>query len=170
MLKQTESFMHKNLISGPYTDSDYCPLARQITKAHETDEARHFTTSLEIGLSLFSQASVEARRLVQSTMSMFTTSFIAERFAPDPRTTQLYARARVALREALGTPEFDGTGKTVEELETFWQRAAIRIPERNEYESSLRWLAGEVRRLIERADLRIPPSTAFDRVQELASS
>ncbi len=170
MLKQTESFMHRNLGSGPYTEDDYSPLALEITRAHETDEARHFTTSLEIGLGLLAQATPEARRLVRNTISMFTASFIAERFAEDPKKTQIYARTQLALREALRTPEFANFGATAEQLAAFWQRADIAVPQREEYQNSLRWLACEVNRLIERAELRIPQSAPLERLRQFLQS
>jgi len=170
MLKQTESFMHVNLPGRGYEASDYDPLALQITHAHATDEARHYTTSLQLGLGLFSQASPESRKQVRSLISVFAASLIRERFAAQPTRTRHFAQSMEALRVALHAPEFADLGQTTGDLLAFWKREGIEIPQRQEYDDSRRWMARELLRLIDQAELRIPSSEDFERLQDLARS
>lgn len=165
MLKQTESFMHVNLGQSKWTQDDYDPLAAKITHAHATDEARHYTTSFQLGLGLLERADPASRKQVRRLISLFTASLIEERFAPSPIQTRHFAQGMHALRVALAYPEFAEFGRTASDLAASWQREGIAVPEHREYVDARRWLARELMRLIDRAELRVPSSPAYDRLQ-----
>ena len=70
-LKQTEAY----LFAEP-EKYNYDPLARELTESHANDEARHYTTSLDMGLALYQDANPIARQWVKSMITMTVESHI----------------------------------------------------------------------------------------------
>lgn len=151
-LKQIESFMAKGL--DPEKAS---PLALDIIAGHSEDEARHTTTSLELGLGLYRRASEQSRKVVAGALRVMIYSMIDRHFSNDSLKTWTFGASFGVLALALAHPAFAGFGMTAEELRASWQRDNIPVVMGPEVEASRRWLAAELRRLSEGLEITLTP-------------
>jgi hypothetical protein len=157
-LKQLEGFMASNL-----GESHAAPLAKQVIAGHSEDEARHLTTSLELGLGLFRRANTRSRELILGALRVTVYSMIDRRFSPDPAGTWNFDAACGVLTKALARPEFADFPVKVDALRSFWAQNGIRIPSSPEFENSRRWLARQLHRLAEEMDMKLTAhGDAFD--------
>lgn len=152
VLKQTESFMH------PEADREtYDPLAVEISHCHAADEARHFATSIELGIKLLHSADAQSRNEVRELLAFLTSHLIRDRFITD----QLHAptvehdRAVRALRHAVSHAEFGGVPVPVDEIVQSWGRRGLVVAETSALGRTRQWLASQIVQLIERAELPV---------------
>lgn len=163
-LKQLEGFMAANMPAGRAN-----PLAMEIIAAHAQDEARHLTTSFELGLGLWERATPQARDLVSSILRISIYSMIDKRFSPDISKVWHHEASMAVLDRALAHPAFADFGTSAAGLKASWQKAGIEIRNTAEFENSRRWLASQIARLVDRMGLKLTPSgTAFERYQDYA--
>lgn len=146
-LKQLEGFMQLGLDTA-----DTAPVAKSIVTHHSSDEARHLTTSVGIGMALYRRAAAPERKIVANTVKQAMSSMIFARFGETR--SMLHAQlAQDALALAVRHPVFaerDGA-----QLCSVAKEFANEVPLSTEYASSQRWLARQVQRLS--ADLEVAP-------------
>lgn len=158
-LKQLEGFMAANIPAGRAN-----PLALEIIDGHAQDEARHLTTSLDLGLGLWERATQQSRDLVSSVLRISIYSMIEKRFSSDLSKVWHYETSLAVLARALEHPVFADFTATVPDLQTSWKNEGIDIQNSVEYEHSRRWLASQIAYLVERMGLKLTPSgESFDR-------
>lgn len=161
-LKQTESY----LFDDP-EKFDYNPLAREITQAHATDEARHYTTSLDIGLDLYQAASPQGKCWVRRMLKMVVESYIRYYFINYWEMLDLYLKGikipaivhgLESLRMAAYHPEFNELAIDPENLVRTWHQleigkktGAIGPVKRKRW----RYTAKQLERLIQALDLEL---------------
>ncbi|MGM3309234.1 hypothetical protein ACSQ6I_25205 [Anabaena sp. WFMT] len=75
-LKQAESY----LFDTP-ENFEYEPLAVELNKAHLTDEARHYTTSFDLGMELYKKAPPEAQAFIRYFLQKVVEDYIQAAFA-----------------------------------------------------------------------------------------
>ena len=162
-LKQTESYM----FCFPEV-FDYNPLAREITQAHANDEARHYTTSLDIGLDLYRAASSQGRKWVQKMITMVLESYIGYYYLNYWEMLDLYVKGvklsalshgLEALAMALQHPDFaESEIKNIEELVHIWhqQKLGNTLGQKDQVRIK-RWhyTAQQIQRLVQALDLKL---------------
>jgi hypothetical protein len=158
-LKQLEGFMAMNIPTGRANS-----LAMEIIDGHAQDEARHLTTSLEMGLGLWERATPRSRELVSGALRISIYSMIDKRFSSDLSKVWHHEASLAVLKRALEEPAFAGFGATVPELQASWEKQGIEIQNGAEFDQSRRWLACQIAYLVERMGLKLTPSgESFDR-------
>ncbi|MFL6624287.1 MAG: hypothetical protein ACJ8J7_03685 [Sulfurifustaceae bacterium] len=161
-LKQLEGFMAANIPGGRSN-----PLAMEIITGHAEDEARHLTTSIELGLGLLERATPESRNLVSSVLRISLYSMIDKRFASDLSNVWHHEASVAVLDRALKHPAFADFPTTASALKASWGKAGIEIQASAEFENSRRWLASQIARLVDRLGLKLTPSgESFERYQD----
>jgi hypothetical protein len=123
-LKQGESY----LFADP-EKFNYEPLAYSINQGHLHDEARHYTTSFDIGLSLYQAASPEAQAFIRELVRMTMEDYIKGQFLVFPEmldannkgilTVALHF-SRETLKMALSHPEFSDKQANIDVLLASW--------------------------------------------------
>lgn len=163
-LKQLEGFMTANIPTDRAN-----PLAMRIVAGHAHDEARHLTTSIELGLGLWERATPEARDLVSRTLRLSVYAMIDKRFSADLSKVWHHESSVGVLKRALEHPVFAGFPASVPEMKASWEKAGIQIKNTAEFDNSRRWLALQIARLVDRMGLKLTPSgEAFERYQDYA--
>jgi hypothetical protein len=163
-LKQMEGFMASNLQSERAN-----PIAMEIIRGHARDEARHLTTSLELGLGLLERATPQSRTLVSSVLRISVYSMVDARFSADLAAVWHHEAGLAVLARTLEHPAFDGFPVTADALATFWRSEDVPLRSSSEYESSRRWLAGQIARLVERMGLKLTArGESFERYRDYA--
>ncbi len=163
-LKQLEGFMAKNIAPGRAN-----VLAMEIIAGHAQDEARHLTTSLELGLGLWERARPASRELVSRILKISIYSMIDKRFAPDVFKVWHHEASVAVLRRALELPLFADVGFSVDGLREEWRAQGIAIRPSPDYENSQRWMAAQIAYLANRLNLKLTPGgEAFDRYHDYA--
>jgi hypothetical protein len=158
-LKQLEGFM-----TAGVPEDRLSPLVKQIVAGHAEDEARHLTTSLELGLGLYRRATPKSRELIRSALRITIYSMIDRRFSGNPESTWNWETGLSVLERTLQRPEFQGFPLGIEALRDSWKQSGIAIRATPEFESSRRWLALQLRRLAGSLELQlIPQGEAFER-------
>ncbi|CAK6697284.1 hypothetical protein BBFGKLBO_02222 [Synechococcus sp. CBW1107] len=123
-LKQVESY----LLESP-EDVDYEPLAYQINQGHLHDEARHYTTSFDIGLAMYRSAEPSAQAFIRELIRLTMEDYIAGTFLHFPEMLELSNRGRVCLTISLGQnslamalnhPEFSDRQVDIDQLYREW--------------------------------------------------
>ena len=162
-LKQTESYM----FCFPEV-FDYNPLSREITQAHANDEARHYTTSLDIGLDLYRAASSQGQKWVQKMITMVLESYISYYYLNYWEMLDLYVKGvklsalnhgLEALAMALQHPDFaESEIKNIEELVNIWhqQKLGNSLGQKDQVRLK-RWhyTAQQLQRLVQALDLKL---------------
>jgi hypothetical protein len=167
VLKQVEGFMMTGV-----SPSEVHPLAHELNQAHVTDEARHFSTSFEMGMGLLRRATREDRKHVRHLLAGLAYIVVEGRFGTDPeRRLDLTSYADFALEQALRRPDFAVNGEhlTLGALKLRWKAQGISYREPEAYTAGMRWHAKQLHRLFEAADIRLPKrSVAVERMEGLA--
>ncbi len=124
-LKQAESYMFE------YPEKfNYEPLAYKINQGHLHDEARHYTTSFDIGLALYKAASPEAQVFIREMVRMAMEDYIKGSFLHFPEMLELNRKGdvctvlvlgRQTLEMALCHPEFADKQVNIDDLFTSWE-------------------------------------------------
>ena len=124
-LKQGEAYLFDSL-----EDFDCEPLAYEINQAHLHDEARHYTTSFDIGLALYEAASDEAKTFIREMLRLVMEDYISGTFLNYPEMLELAERGTIptiirlckdTLRMALSHPDFEGSVVNWSDLSASWK-------------------------------------------------
>ncbi|HEY3699550.1 MAG TPA: hypothetical protein VGK97_09475 [Spongiibacteraceae bacterium] len=149
-LKQLESFMGQGV-----SEENRHRVAHEIIVGHATDEARHTTTSLQLGYEFYQRADKSSRALVKSLLKQSIYTMIDMRFGNPYQHYQHHLAKRV-LQEAWKRPEFAESSLRFDELPELWQRQNLIIEPSPEYLSSQRWLSQQIARLLEMLECSLP--------------
>jgi hypothetical protein len=164
-LKQLEGFMCVGL-----DEAEADCRALEVVHGHSHDEARHLTTSLELGLGLFAQASAESRRVVPGIVRIALYSMIEDRFSRSLTNVWHHKTSLKVLDTARALHPELAHLPSAEELEREWQAAGIAIPSCASFEGSRRWLAEQIRRFVDRLELKLTPrGEAFEHYTSFAA-
>lgn len=175
-LKQIESY----LFAFP-KHFNYDSLAMEISYAHATDEARHYTTSLDMGLDLYKAASLPGQNLVRQTMQMVVESHISGYFLNYWETLDCWIQGiklpaleigLESLKMALHHPEFADKQVDIEQLVKTWHQN--RVGDEKEVTGPVRrrrwrYTAQQFERLINALDLELNTQAlgkSYERYQE----
>jgi hypothetical protein len=161
-LKQLEAFMALGL-----PENDLAPVAAHIIAGHADDEARHLTTSLDLGIGLFRRAAAESRDIVRGVLRVLVYSMIDRRFSKDIASTWNFEMGFGVLEQAIGRLEFADFPRSARELRQEWIDRGLTMPSSAEFEASLRWLAAQIAVLVDRMEMPLTPrGEAFARYLE----
>ncbi len=125
-LKQAEAYLFENP-----DEFNYEPLAYKINQGHLHDEARHYTTSFDIGLALYHAASPEAQTFIREMVRMAMEDYIKGTLLHFPEMLELSRQGdmctvislgRQTLQMALCHPEFADKQVSIDELFASWQQ------------------------------------------------
>ncbi|MBN3905276.1 MAG: hypothetical protein HWQ35_01395 [Nostoc sp. NMS1] len=128
-LKQAESF----LFDEP-ENFDYEPLAFELNQGHLADEARHYTTSFDLGLELYKKASPEAQEFIRHFLQKVVEDNINGAFRTYLEKIDLikqgllFTEVRIGLdtlRMSLNHPEFADKQIDVDELVDSWRDMSL---------------------------------------------
>lgn len=124
-LKQAEAY----LFEDP-ENFNYEPIALQINQGHLHDEARHYTTSFDIGLALYEAARPDAQEFIKSLVCLAMEDYISGSFLHFPEMLDLYKKGstctivnlgRKTLEMALCHPEFAENQANIDDLYASWE-------------------------------------------------
>ncbi len=125
-LKQGEAYLFENPEEFPYE-----PLAYKINQGHLHDEARHYTTSFDIGLALYEAANPEAQAFIRELVRMAMEDYIKGSFLHFPEMLErsrqgdlctVISLGRQTLDMALCHPEFADKLVNIDALFASWQQ------------------------------------------------
>lgn len=125
-LKQAEAY----LCDSP-EHIDYEPIAYELNQAHLNDEARHYTTSFEIGLAMYKAASEEGQEFIREVIKIVIEDYISAAFLTHlEKIDQMdggYVFTAVdlgltSLRMALHHPDFSDKQVDVDALLSDWKK------------------------------------------------
>jgi hypothetical protein len=154
VLKQTEAYMFAGL-----SKEDADPLAWGINEGHLHDEARHLTTSIELGSRLFAAASASSRPVIQDAMKLLVCLTIERRFTIDSYRSVSHELGTAALQLAMAQPEFGSVGVDYPELVRSWRAEGRTMPESEDVGRSKKWLARQIRRLLDAVEVELKMTT-----------
>lgn len=154
LLKQTEGYMFAGL-SQEQAD----PLAWAINEGHLHDEARHLTTSIELGSRLFNATERSSRPVIQEAIKMLVCLTIEGRFASDSFRSTSHELGTAALKLAMAQPDFGPVGLEYPELVRSWRTAGLTMPQSEEMTRSKKWLARQLHRLVEAVEIELKMTT-----------
>ncbi|AFZ58473.1 hypothetical protein H6G54_06200 [Anabaena cylindrica FACHB-243] len=124
-LKQAEAY----LFDSPES-FEYEPLAMEMNQAHLTDEARHYTTSFDLGMELYRKAPPEAQFFIRYCLQKVVEDYIQAAFATylekldKSQQGFVFTDVRIglnALRMTLHHPELSDKQVNINELIHSWQ-------------------------------------------------
>lgn len=124
-LKQAEAYLFEN--PELY---NYEPLAFKINEGHLHDEARHYTTSFDIGLALYKAATSEAQQFIRELVRLTMEDYINGTFLHFPEMLErsmhgdlctVIGLGHQTLEMALCHPEFADKQVDIDGLFTSWQ-------------------------------------------------
>lgn len=151
MVKQSEGFMFN------YPDKyEYDDLAKRLTFAHSNDEARHFTTSFDLGSYLYHQCDKTTRKGLRLIFNSMMVDNIVESFGTAHFRNYIYPLSLDALKEAMQNPLFGDFPINFEGLTKSWEEKKIKfdIEKKTVFLESQKWVASQYERLIDELDLR----------------
>lgn len=128
-LKQAESY----LFDEP-ENFDYDPLAVEINHGHAADEARHYTTSFDLGLELYRKAPLEAQNFIRQVLQIVVEDYINASFRTYLEKLDLteqgviFTETRLglnALSMSLHHPEFADKQVNQKELIQSWRKMSL---------------------------------------------
>jgi len=123
-LKQGESYL--------FVDPEkfnYEPLAYNINQGHLHDEARHYTTSFDIGLTLYQAARPEAQAFIRELVRMTMEDYIKGQFLVFPEMLEAYSKGcltlpfylcKQTLEMAMSHQEFSDKLNNIDDLFSSW--------------------------------------------------
>lgn len=151
-LKQGEAYLFDALETF-----DHEPLAYQINQGHLHDEARHYTTSFDIGLAMYRAAAPEAQELIREILKMVMEDYISASYLTYlemlDETEKGYVFTLVnlglnSLRMALHHPDFANRQSNIDELMTSWKQMKWRKVAMPLTQKRWRYIAQQLDRLI----------------------
>jgi hypothetical protein len=156
-LKQTEAFFHSFS-----DDLSYDPLALEMVHGHSTDEARHYTTSFDLGLQLAKSASPGGRRFIKKLMEGRVMKFINAEFRTcndmislyeKGTPTEMFQRGVKALTLAMEHPTFANDQRDVRQLVLSWNAKGYGQAQLPLEKKRWRYATQQLQRLIDALDL-----------------
>ncbi len=164
-LKQLESFMDQGV-----AEESRHRIAHEIIIGHATDEARHTTTSLQLGYEFYQRADKTSRAIVKSLLKQSIYTMIDMRYG-DPYQHYQHQLAVRVLTEAAKWPQFAESSLRVDALAEQWRRRNLIIEPSPEYVSSQRWLSQQISRLLQMLECKLSDSNQkFAEFQDFSNS
>lgn len=152
-LKQLESFMSTNIAKEKIHTT-----TQSIIKGHSDDEARHTTTSLQLGFEFFKRADKYSQSFIRSMLKHSIYTMIEMRFSAVGDQYQ-YSVAKKVLDSALQHSCFEGFGMTADDLEGRWKRQKIILIADVSYINSQRWIAQQIQILADLIEIKVNPKS-----------
>ena len=158
-LKQAEAYLHDNL--GDYS---YEPLAVEMTKAHLVDEARHYTTSYDIGLEIYQAADPWGQKIIKTLLKGLLEDFIRRFYVTFNEMLALHEQGTTstAIRQAIQTmkmafnhPEFRDIDLDPESLPHTWYLSGFGQELGPIIKKRWRYTSQQLERLIEALDIQL---------------
>jgi hypothetical protein len=158
-LKQAESY----LFDSPQ-DFDYEPIAYEINQAHVNDEARHYTTSYEIGLAMYRAASQEAQEFIREAIKIVVEDYVNVAFMTHleklDETDNGFVFTAVemgvnSLRMALHHPEFKDKQVDAQEVANSWKQMQWRKMVFPMTQKRWRYMAQQFDRVLKALDVEL---------------
>ncbi|RCJ23969.1 hypothetical protein A6S26_20480 [Nostoc sp. ATCC 43529] len=127
-LKKSEAY----LFDSP-EDFDYEPLAFELNQGHLTDEARHYTTSFELGVELYKAAPPEAQDFVRHFLQIIVEDYINASYTTYLEKLDLTAQGMLltdtriglnSLRMSLHHPELADKQVDISQLIDSWRQVS----------------------------------------------
>jgi hypothetical protein len=171
-LKQGEAY----LFDSPET-YDHEPLAYQINQGHLHDEARHYTTSFDIGLAMYKAASPKAQEFIREVLKMVMNDYVSASFLTYlemlDETDQGYVFTVVnlgldTLRMAMHHPDFANKQADLDELVNSWKQMKWRKVVFTLTQKRWRYIAQQLDRLLKALDVDLDKArlgNLYDRFQ-----
>ncbi len=160
-LKQNESYFHVEA-----DKFNYDPAAVEMVQGHATDEARHYTTSFDMGLHLFNEGSTAGRKLARKLLANRVLKFINAEFRTlntmislyeKGTPTEMFMRGVKALNLAMDHPSFADNRTDVRALVLSWNTHGYGKEQMTMERRRWRYAAQQLQRLIDAADLDLTP-------------
>lgn len=160
-LKQAESY----LFDEP-ENFDYDPLAFELNQAHITDEARHYTTSFDLGFELYQKAPPEAQQFIRYAMKKIVEDYINTSFTTYLEKLDLNQQGFIlndtrlglnSLTMSLQHPEFVNKQVEMNELIHAWRDMSLswRKIIGSLEQKSWRYRAQQIARLLQALELEL---------------
>jgi hypothetical protein len=142
----------------------YEPLALELTNGHATDEARHYTTSYDLGMELYKAADPFSQRVIHSFITKLTENFICGYFRTFNEMMNLedkgvtcsqYRIGLKSLNMALKHPEFADKQVDLNKLVLSWREKGYGQEPSPLVQKRWRYTAQQLERLVDALDLHL---------------
>lgn len=173
-LKQVESF----LFHSP-DKFDYEPLAEELTRGHHNDEARHYTTSFDLGLELFNRSDRTGQEMVRFYLkhlveghirSFYMTFYEMIEAGEHGQFSVPYMLGLSALSRSLKHPEFQDDQVDIHALRKGWYQHKLGQAVFPLKEMRWRYVSQQLERVIEALDLSLDSDAMGNRYERFRSS
>ena len=161
-LKRGEAFLFHGM-----KPEDADPLAWEINRAHLSDEARHLTTSMEMGLGLYERAGRRSREIIKAAIRAISWMSIEHIFSTrKDENTHGSALAHMAIRYAFAHPAFATIHQDADGLIARWRD--WQYDDSEAFAAGKRWYARELGRVIDALEIKLPTySESVERMKSL---
>lgn len=158
-LKQAEAYLHDEL--GGH---EYDPLAVEMTKAHLIDEARHYTTSYDVGLEIYKSADLWGQSLIKTLIKGLLEDFIRRFYITFSEMLAFHEQGIVstAVRQSIRSmemafnhPEFDGIDLDPKMLPCTWYEKGFGKELGPIIKKRWRYTSQQLERLIQALDIKL---------------
>jgi len=162
-LKQSESYFFDMPESFSYE-----PLALEITKGHGTDEARHYTTSFDLGMELYRAADPLAQKFIRAFIKKVVENYITVFYRTYGEMVELadkgimttpYQIGLKSLHMALMHPEFADAQVDVKGLTRSWYAKQVGKELGPVAKKRWRYVSQQLERLVDALDLDLSADT-----------
>jgi hypothetical protein len=173
-LKQMESYFFHNPDRWNYE-----PLAMDITKGHFTDEARHYTTSFDLGMELFRAADSSSQTMVKFFLKNLIEGHIGSFYLTFGEMVEMgehgvmstpYLLGLNALRMAMRHPEFTDSQADIPVLTRDWHDRKIGMEPGGLQKMRWRYVSQQLERIIDVLEIKLDPDAisgnGYNRYQE----
>lgn len=170
-LKKSEAY----LFDSP-EDFDYEPLAVELNQGHLTDEARHYTTSFELGVELYKVAPPEAQDFVKHFLQIIVEDYINASFTTYLEKLDMTAQGMLltdtriglnSLRMSLHHPELADKQVDINHLVHSWRQLSPKWRNIIGYmeQKSWQYKSQQLERLIKELELELNTTKLGNRYQ-----
>lgn len=160
-LKQSEAYLHDEV--GGHS---YDPLAVEMTNAHLVDEARHYTTSFDIGLEIYKGADLWGQKLIKTLITGLLEDYIRRFYINFNEMLAMHQQGSIstAVRQSIRTmemafnhPEFRDVDLDPQALISSWYEKGLGKELGPIIKKRWRYSSQQLERLIEAMDIKLNP-------------
>ncbi len=160
-LKQAESYFYE-----PTSDYEYEPLAVEMTGGHATDEARHYTTSFDLGMELFNAADPWAKNVIRKLLKRVVENYIKVYYLSFGEMIDMAEQGKVptpyrlgikSLHMALRHPDFADAQVDVNKLARSWYDQQLGKDLSPVTKKRWRYVAQQLQRLVDAIEIKLDP-------------